>query len=313
MSQPSFPALPSPLTREEAISMILSSIAMEELGLSHIINAEGEKIQFSLGTIPGVTSPPATIEDVLAINDSVRDVLNTITQQQMFLNAKMQNALNSSVMQGPTGATGATGVTGPAGGPTGPTGPTGATGATGAMGAAGAIGATGSTGATGPTGPTGPTGDLGPMGATGVTGPVGPTGLNVTGNSAFAANTSGPTISVTVGGTLIPLPSNQILPPDITVDGTNTIFTINEAGRYRISYQVNTTLALAIGSTILLNGTSLVQATIAPALAISNFSNEILIDITSGDTISLQLFGLITSAILLPGSAGATLMIVQLS
>ncbi len=104
MSQPTFPDLPDPITREDAISLILTSIAMEELGLSHIINAEGEKIQFALGTIPGVTAPPATIEDILAINESVGDVLSNITQYQMFL--------NSSVMQGPTGATGPTGAQG---------------------------------------------------------------------------------------------------------------------------------------------------------------------------------------------------------
>jgi len=37
------------IKREDAISQIISSIAMEELGLSHILNAEGEKIQFVLG------------------------------------------------------------------------------------------------------------------------------------------------------------------------------------------------------------------------------------------------------------------------
>lgn len=37
------------LTRDEAISLLISAIAMEELGLIHIINAEGEKLQYVLG------------------------------------------------------------------------------------------------------------------------------------------------------------------------------------------------------------------------------------------------------------------------
>jgi hypothetical protein len=112
MSQPSFPTISPPITRDEAINMILSSIAMEELGLSHIINAEGEKLQYILGTIPGISGPPATVSDVLSANESVRGVLESAAQNQLFLNAKMQNALNSSVLQGPTGATGPTGPTG---------------------------------------------------------------------------------------------------------------------------------------------------------------------------------------------------------
>ena len=44
---------------------------MEELGLSHILNAEGEKLQYILGTLPGLSGPPATVSDVLAANESV--------------------------------------------------------------------------------------------------------------------------------------------------------------------------------------------------------------------------------------------------
>ena len=45
MSMPSFPPDGANLTREEALTMIIASIAMEELALSHILNAEGEKLQ----------------------------------------------------------------------------------------------------------------------------------------------------------------------------------------------------------------------------------------------------------------------------
>ena len=58
MSMPSFPNIDPPIQREDAVNQILSSIAMEELGLSHILNAEGEKLQYILGTIPGLSGPP---------------------------------------------------------------------------------------------------------------------------------------------------------------------------------------------------------------------------------------------------------------
>ena len=105
MSLPSFPVVNPPIEREDAVNQILSSIAMEELGLSHILNAEGEKLQYILGTLPGLSGPPATVSDVLAANESVRSMLETAAQNQLFLKAKMQGALTASPMQGPTGAT----------------------------------------------------------------------------------------------------------------------------------------------------------------------------------------------------------------
>src|SRR5690625_7369040 len=53
VSQPNIPDIDPniSLTREDAINLLLTSIAMEELGLAHIINAEGEKIQYALETL----------------------------------------------------------------------------------------------------------------------------------------------------------------------------------------------------------------------------------------------------------------------
>lgn len=124
MSYPTFPNVDPPITREDAVNQILTSIAMEELGLSHIINAEGEKIQYVLGTLPGLSGPPATVDDVISANESVRATLDAVMQNQLFLKTKMQSALASSELQGAMGATGPTGATGPAGGPAGATGAT---------------------------------------------------------------------------------------------------------------------------------------------------------------------------------------------
>ena len=39
------------ITTEETIPLLLASIALEELALAHIMNAEAEKLQFVLGTL----------------------------------------------------------------------------------------------------------------------------------------------------------------------------------------------------------------------------------------------------------------------
>jgi hypothetical protein len=77
MSQASFPVISPPLTRSDAINQILASIALEELGFSHILNAEGEKLQFVLGTIPGLSGGAATNDDVIDVNQSVQEMLNS--------------------------------------------------------------------------------------------------------------------------------------------------------------------------------------------------------------------------------------------
>ncbi|MFE6707654.1 collagen-like protein [Bacillus thuringiensis] len=142
MSQANLPNITPDITlsRTESLDLIIASIALEELALAHILNAEAEKIQYVLGTLPGL-SPAATISNVLAVNESVNCVLQSATQKQMYLQNKLKSVLQAPSLTGPPGPTG---PTGPAGGPTGPTGATGPTGIC----------------PTCPTGPTGPTGPL---------------------------------------------------------------------------------------------------------------------------------------------------------
>ena len=150
-------------------------------------------------------------------------------------------------------------------------------------------------------------------GPTGATGPTGPAGSNATATSAFAANTSGAVLAAIAGDAPIPLPDGQLLSPDITVNGTNTVFTVNTAGHYRLSYNVNTTTALPSGTRLLINGAPNTASTVVPAVPLSHFSNEILLNLNAGATVSLQMFGIGSGATLLPGSAGATLSITRLS
>ncbi|MEH7816484.1 BclA C-terminal domain-containing protein [Bacillus velezensis] len=239
MSQPNLPNITPVVTlsRDDTINLLLSSIAMEELGMAHILNAEGEKIQYALGTIPGLTGPPSSLADILNLNESVRDTLDSLMKQELLLGSKLDSISNIPTLAGPTGATGPTGAIGPAGA-TGPTGPTGVTGAglqgivafnplsaptytTGQVvlyngssyvanvnspvGTPGAsadytlLAAAGSTGTTGGTGPTGITGATGGTGPTGITGATGGTGpTGITG----ATGGTGPTgITGATGGT----------------------------------------------------------------------------------------------------------------
>ncbi len=92
-----FPNIPdvSPaidISRDQVINLLLASIAFEELGLAHIINAEAEKIQYILGTLDEQTPPESpTIEDLITINGSVNNTLRTVIKNQMLLQFKLED------------------------------------------------------------------------------------------------------------------------------------------------------------------------------------------------------------------------------
>ena len=95
MSMPSFPPCGADLTKDKALAMIIASIATEELALSHIVNAEGEKLQYILGTLPGRHRPCASTQDILAVNQSAAEVLDTVIQSQKLLKGKLESALEA--------------------------------------------------------------------------------------------------------------------------------------------------------------------------------------------------------------------------
>ena len=97
MSLPSFSESPNDLSFETSILQILSSIAMEEIGLSHTLNAEGEKLQYILGTLLNVPPPdsPSTVDELIEVNNGVQGVLKSIAFSQMFLGTKMSDALKA--------------------------------------------------------------------------------------------------------------------------------------------------------------------------------------------------------------------------
>lgn len=96
MSQANIPNITPTITisRTDVINLLLASIALEELGLAHIINAEAEKIQYALGTLPGL-SPAATLGEILAVNDSVQDMLDLVIKKELLLESKLKQVIKT--------------------------------------------------------------------------------------------------------------------------------------------------------------------------------------------------------------------------
>lgn len=65
---------PSTTTRAQAVTDIIQSVALEETALSHILNAEGEKIQKM------VAMADVTPEQLLATNKSVESMVNAVAR-----------------------------------------------------------------------------------------------------------------------------------------------------------------------------------------------------------------------------------------
>ncbi len=117
------------------------------------------------------------------------------------------------------------------------------------------------------------------------------------------------------GGTPIPLPNEQVLPSGVTANSGNTVFTVEEAGTYQISYHVNTTLALPMGTRLVINSISHAASTIAPKINTSRFENQITVYLPANSTISLQMYPMTLAggAVLVGGGAGASLTIIRLN
>jgi len=70
-------------TREQAICDLIESIALEEAGISHVINAEGEKLQRVIGL------EDVSVDQLLEVNASVESMLRAVTELELVLKAKL--------------------------------------------------------------------------------------------------------------------------------------------------------------------------------------------------------------------------------
>ena len=92
MSMPSFPDLNKIPTLEQSLSAVVVSIAMEEIALSRVINAESEKIKLIVDCAKAKDCNDINLEEILAVNKSADDVIKSIVKLQEILKEKLDTA-----------------------------------------------------------------------------------------------------------------------------------------------------------------------------------------------------------------------------
>lgn len=90
MSMPTIPDFKPQIqiSIEETIKLLLASIALEELSLAHIMNAEAEKIQEVI-KFPNVDK----FDRLLCIDKSVEKIMRDVIKKEMLLEFKFENIL----------------------------------------------------------------------------------------------------------------------------------------------------------------------------------------------------------------------------
>ncbi|WP_256761495.1 hypothetical protein [Cohnella sp. WQ 127256] len=93
MSQPSIPNITPTISisRQQAISLLLSSIAMDELAVSHLINAEAEKIQAFVGHVSECCN--IGTKDFIRFNNGVSHFIEGVTMKQWLALNKLDRII----------------------------------------------------------------------------------------------------------------------------------------------------------------------------------------------------------------------------
>ncbi|HEX2937870.1 MAG TPA: hypothetical protein VHO66_03020, partial [Ruminiclostridium sp.] len=89
----SFPNIPNitpciTITLEDAVNLLLTSIALEEISLSKLMNAEKDKIEFVIGDCKHKDSK---LHDSVVINKSVNETIQNLIKLQMLLQFKLEH------------------------------------------------------------------------------------------------------------------------------------------------------------------------------------------------------------------------------
>ena len=85
------------ISTEDAVNLLLASIAFEEIGLAHLINAEAEKIQSVLGTLNGQQVKNPSISDLVMLDNVVERILKNVIKKEILLQFKLESVLEIPV------------------------------------------------------------------------------------------------------------------------------------------------------------------------------------------------------------------------
>ncbi len=92
MSMPTIPEEHFRPTKDEVVIDLLKSIAMEETAISHLLNAEAEKIQAFVGKELDFPSCPSN-EFILKFNGQTHKLVDVIVMKEWLLLRKMESTI----------------------------------------------------------------------------------------------------------------------------------------------------------------------------------------------------------------------------
>lgn len=79
------------LSKKEAINLLITSIAIEESTLSHILEIESEKVSYAMNQLKHGSR--RDMEKILKINRSMEDIIEKILDMQIILKNKLKTVL----------------------------------------------------------------------------------------------------------------------------------------------------------------------------------------------------------------------------
>ncbi len=112
-----------------------------------------------------------------------------------------------------------------------------------------------------------------------------------------------------LGGTVVPVDSNQAQSGFIYSNGVASAV---NAGTYEISYALKYTATTSASSELELNGTAIPGSVDTPSNATSMEDGRVILTLSAGDSININLFGLI-GAVTPQTAGGGTLTITQVA